>query len=141
MLDIKSILPHREPFLFIDTVKNINTTSITACRKVNGNDFYFKGHYPHNPVTPGVILLETIFQAGALLIAHSCKGDIKGTPVVTRVNNVKFKKIVKPDDDLIIEVQLEEKIAAAYCFNGKIRLNNKIVVSCEYMATLVNEGT
>jgi len=136
-IDIKKLLPHRDPFLFIDSVLFVNETSILATRTVMGDDFYFKGHYPGNPITPGVILLETIFQAGALLIASLLKEkDIQGTPVVTRVTNVKFKNIVRPEDELLIETEVLEKIGGVFRFKGKIKVNSKLAVSCEFMATL-----
>jgi len=135
--DIKKLLPHREPFLFIDSVLRVDETSITAIRQIREDAFYFKGHYPGNPIMPGVLLLEIIFQAGALLIASLVKDqDVVGTPVVTRVTNVKFKKIVRPNDELSIEAEVLENIGGVSRFKGKIKVDGKLAVSCEFMAKL-----
>lgn len=140
MLDIESILPHRPPFLFIDEVVEINNNRIVAKRKISPQEYYFKGHYPGNPVMPGVLTCETMFQAGALLMAEMLDKKTNGVPVVTRVNNVKLKKMLKPGDTMIIEVVFIEKMANAYMFKGKVRSGNEVAASCEFTCTIVSEA-
>lgn len=139
MLDIKSILPHRSPFLFIDEVIETNNNRIVAKRKINPEEYYFKGHYPGNPIMPGVLICETMFQAGALLMAEMLDGKTNGVPVVTRVNNVKLKKMLKPGETMIIEVVFIEKMANAYMFKGKVKSKGTLAASCEFTCTIVSE--
>src|SRR4051812_29672414 len=100
---VKDVLPHREPFLFIDEIVDMTETNILAKSHVRGEDPPFRGHYPHKPIMPGVLLCETVLQAGAYLMASKLDinvTDAKSVPVVSRMNNVKFKRMVKPGDVL-----------------------------------------
>ncbi|MDD2714686.1 MAG: 3-hydroxyacyl-ACP dehydratase FabZ [Candidatus Wallbacteria bacterium] len=133
------ILPHRPPFLFIDEIVSATDTFILAKRKIRADEFFFQGHYPGNPVLPGVLLCEAMFQAGAALLALKLPEMPEGIPAVTRVNNVKFKKLVRPGDELQIEAQFLEKIANAYLFKGKIRVGETIAAACDFTCTVVDE--
>ena len=88
---------------------------------------------------PGVLLCEAIYQTGALLMSKMNFNDSSGFPVVTRTNNLKYKSVVKPLDELIIEVEFLEKFSSAYSFKGKIKVNEKTAVSCDFMCTLLKE--
>jgi len=98
MKPVKEVLPHREPFLFIDEVVDLTDTTIQATSHVRAEDPHFRGHYPNLPIMPGVLLCETVLQAGAYLMATKLALDasMKGAPVVSRMNKVKFKRMVKP---------------------------------------------
>ena len=106
--DIKNILPHREPFLLIDEVTEvIPGKSIKAIKNVEESEYYFKGHFPQNPIMPGVLIVEAIAQAGA--IAVLLLPDYKGKMVLfAGIDKVRFKKIVRPGDKLEIEVELTD---------------------------------
>lgn len=138
MEPITTLLPHRDPFLFVDEIIKKDNHSITTRYLVKENTVFFKGHYPGKPVMPGVLLCEAMFQTGALLMASE-KKLINLIPVVTRANHIRFRKIVKPGDMLTIESELTETIGEAYCFSGKIRMKEKLVASCEFICTLVRE--
>ena len=102
--DIKEIIPHREPFLFIDQINEVIPGQyVSATKKVNGDEYYFKGHFPGNPVMPGVVLIETMAQAGAvsLLLMEEYKGKLV---LFAGIEKARFKRIVKPGD--IIEIKL-----------------------------------
>ena len=73
MKDLKDLIPHREPFLFVDRVLEQSENTIKAERVVKDDEFYFKGHYPGNPILPGVLLCEAMFQAGAILDVINCR--------------------------------------------------------------------
>ena len=137
MNDIKDLIPHREPFLFVDKVVEQTVNCITVERKVSDDEFFFKGHYPGNPIFPGVLLCEAMFQAGAILMSSVSDISDGGVPVVTRADKVKFKKIVKPGDVLTIVAEFTEKMGPAYCFRGKTTVDGKVVASCEFMCALV----
>ncbi len=135
---IQAILPHRDPFLFIDEVLELEPGKrIRARRKVTGREDFFRGHYPDRPIMPGVLLCECVFQAGALLIAaevdmqkHSHK-----VPVVTRIKGAKFRKPVRPGDELEITAEITEQLNEHYYLKGQITCNGK-VASVEFGCTL-----
>ena len=127
--EIKKLIPQREPFLFVDKIVEQSNGKITTSLKLTGEEDFFKGHFPGNPIMPGVLLQEAIFQTGALLMAS---GSNPGLGVVTRVQNAKFKNMVKPLDELIMEVELVETISNASYMKGKTSVNGKVVLSIEF---------
>ena len=136
-------LPHREPFLFIDSVESIDEHGIVALREVSGREDFFRGHYPNNPIMPGVLLCECIFQAGALWIGQHLKLGAeakKATPVVTRIQNVKFRSPVRPGDHLKIFASLVETVSGVYFLKGHIEKAGKKVVTLEFACTLMEGG-
>jgi 3-hydroxyacyl-[acyl-carrier-protein] dehydratase len=140
--EVCEALPHREPFLFIDSVQSIDEHGIVALRQVTGREDFFRGHYPNNPIMPGVLLCECIFQAGALFIGQHLKlGPLakSATPVVTRIQNVKFKSPVRPGDALSISAKLIEIVSGVYFMKGHIEKNNKKIVTLEFACTLMEE--
>jgi 3-hydroxyacyl-[acyl-carrier-protein] dehydratase len=141
MKPIKDVLPHREPFLFIDEILDLTETSIIARSHVRAEDPHFRGHYPNMPVMPGVLLCETVLQAGAYLMAPKLKLDasMKGVPVVSRMNKVKFKRIVRPGDVLEVRADLDRSMMGAHFMNGSISKDGKVVVSLEFAVNLVDE--
>jgi 3-hydroxyacyl-[acyl-carrier-protein] dehydratase len=138
--EILDTIPHREPFLFIDSIQKRDDKGILCFRKVPENEFFFKGHYPGNPIMPGVILCETMFQAGALFLAGSkALKHAKGVPVVTRVRDVKFMKIIRPGDELEIEAILEEILSNVFFMKGSIRCKGKVSARARFACTLIEE--
>lgn len=134
-MDPKELIPQREPFLFVDQVVERDEKRVLTTYKVKGSEDFFKGHFPGNPVMPGVLLQEALFQSGACLLAG--KGDSSGLGVVTRVDNVKFRNMVKPNDELLMEVTLEEVIGNAYMMKGRTRVNGKVVVALDFTCAKV----
>ncbi|MBN1298180.1 MAG: 3-hydroxyacyl-ACP dehydratase FabZ [Actinobacteria bacterium] len=106
--EIEKILPHRDPFLLIDEVTDIIPgKKITAVRYVRQEEYYFKGHFPKNPIMPGVLLLEAIAQAGAVaaLVLPENRGKLI---LFAGIDKARFKRIVRPGDEIIIEVELTD---------------------------------
>ncbi|MBS4955517.1 MAG: 3-hydroxyacyl-ACP dehydratase FabZ [Clostridium sp.] len=103
--EIMEIIPHRYPFLLIDKVIKIEENKITAIKNVTANEYYFQGHFPAEPVMPGVLIIESLAQAGAvaLLIKDEFKGKIA---YFAGINNAKFRRKVVPGDTLRLEVEL-----------------------------------
>jgi 3-hydroxyacyl-[acyl-carrier-protein] dehydratase len=142
MRPIKEVLPHREPFLFIDEIVDMTESKVIAKHHVRGEEPHFLGHYPGKPIMPGVLLCETVLQAGAYLMASRLDRDVQntsGVPVVTRLNNVKFKKMVKPGDVLEVHAELERSIMGAHMMKGSIRCDGKLVASLEFVVMLAGE--
>ena len=103
--EIMDIIPHRYPFLLIDKVIKIEENKITAIKNVTANEHYFLGHFPTEPVMPGVLIIEALAQAGA--VALLSKDEFKGKiAYFAGINNAKFKRKVVPGDTLRLEVEL-----------------------------------
>ncbi|MHC4879515.1 MAG: 3-hydroxyacyl-ACP dehydratase FabZ [Planctomycetota bacterium] len=130
--EIEQLIPHRDPFLWIDEVTSIDDTKITARKQIPEDLDVFRGHYPHFPILPGVLQLEAAFQAGAILIAQTQTVAQGQVPVVTRVNNTKFRNAVRPGDMLDIEVELTETLSNAFFLTGKVSVNGKTTVRLEF---------
>jgi len=133
--EIEALIPHRDPFLWIDEVVDIGESRITARKLVPEDLDVFRGHYPHFPVLPGVLQLEAAFQAGAILIAKTQEVDAGQVPVVTRVNNTKFRNMVRPGDTLDIDVELTERLANAFFLTGKVSVDGRVTVRLEFACT------
>lgn len=132
--DIQDLIPQRPPFLFVDKITDRNESSIHTSFQVTGNEDFFKGHFPGNPIMPGVLLQEALFQSGAALMAGRAGG---GLGVVTRVQNAKFKNMVKPGDLLEMEVVLTDSISNAHFMKGSTKVAGKTVLIIEFAVASV----
>src|SRR5947208_17183000 len=95
---IKTAIPHREPFLLLDEIIEQTENHIVCRKKFTGEEFWYRGHYPDFPLTPGVLLCEAAMQAGAVLLAKVGADNPDLVPVVSRINNVMFKEMVRPEN-------------------------------------------
>ncbi len=136
--DFLQYIPHRPPFLFIDRVLEESDDTIKTEKKIDPKQPFFEGHYPGRPIMPGVLIFESIFQAGAIMMGKriASKGKI---PVLTRVNNIKLKHAVYPGDTMQIEVKLKDLVSTAAYMTGKATVNGKTAVTLEFSAMLVEE--
>ena len=136
--EIEKLIPHRDPFLWIDEVSELTETRLVGSKLVRADLDLFRGHYPRQPILPGVMLCEAAMQAGAVLIASRGDANIDSgkVPVATRLNNVKFRQMVKPGDRLEIEVELTERLADAFFMTGKIRVRGKLAAQLEFACTV-----
>ncbi len=139
MQDFLDTIPHRPPFLFVDRVVASTDESILTQKDVKPDEPFFKGHYPGRPIMPGVLILESVFQTGAILMGKRQQDLGDRIPVVTRVNQVKFKHAVLPGDVMEIEVKLKEWVEPACFLSGRVRVNGKTVVTVDFAVMLVEE--
>ena len=133
-------IPHRPPFLFVDRVIELSDGRIIAERKLQPEEFFFRGHYPQMPLMPGVLMCEAIFQtAGVFMSQKLLKGtDLSGkVPVLTRVESAKFKRMAFPDDTLLLEATFTQKIKDFYFFKGSAKKDGQTLVSIEFVLGLV----
>lgn len=137
--EIKACIPHREPFLWLDEIISVDENSIHARKVVSPELEIFKGHYPDQPILPGVILCEAAMQASAVFIAKSGIVAENKIPVATRLNNTKFRRMVKPGETLDIHVTLSEKLGAAYFFTGKVMVGSATAARMEFAVTATDE--
>lgn len=135
---IKAAIPHREPFLLIDQIVSQEESRIVCRKRFTGEEFWYAGHYPDFPITPGIILCEAAMQAGAVLLARHVGGDTKGVPVATRANNVQFRQMIMPGDSVEIEVELIEWLADAFFMKAKVTAaaTGKLACRFEFACTL-----
>lgn len=133
--EIKACIPHREPFLWLDEVIALDDKSIHARKFISPDAEVFKGHYPGQPIMPGVLLCEAAMQASAVFIAKSGMETGDKIPVATRLNNTKFRRMVKPGETLDIHVTLSEKLGAAYFFTGKVMVGKETAARMEFAVT------
>ena len=131
---ITELIPQRPPFLFVDKVIERSENKITTSLKLTGEEDFFKGHFPGNPIMPGVLLQEALFQSGAALMAGK---EGAGLGVVTRVQNAKFKNMVRPGDELLMEVELTESLANAHYMKGTTKVAGKTVLVIEFTVASV----
>lgn len=133
---IKAAIPHREPFLLIDEIVE-QTEDRIVCRKTfSGDEFWYAGHFPDFPITPGVIMCEASMQAGAVLLAKHAEPGGDTVPVATRADNVKFKKMVLPGDAVEFEVTLNEQLAGAFFLSAKATVDGKVATRFDFACTL-----
>jgi 3-hydroxyacyl-[acyl-carrier-protein] dehydratase len=136
--DFLSYIPHRPPFLFVDRVLEENGDTIKTEKKIDPEEPFFRGHYPDNPIMPGVLIFESIFQAGAIMMGKRIANEGR-IPVLTRVNNIKLKHVVHPGDTMQIEVTLKDLVSTAAYMTGKASVNGKTAVTLEFTAMLIEE--
>lgn len=132
---ILAAIPHRPPMLLVDEIVSRSADEIVCRKTYRQEEFFFQGHYPGFAITPGVILCESAMQCGAILLAAHLEGR-RGAPVATRMNDVKFKQMVRPGDVTLIEVRLIERVADAFFLSAKTTCRGKVAVRFDFACTL-----
>jgi 3-hydroxyacyl-[acyl-carrier-protein] dehydratase len=142
MEPIEKLIPHRPPFLFVDEIIAETDDTLTTRRRVRADEHFFKGHYPGNPIMPGVLICESVFQSGCIFLTKQfvAKGEDLShyTPVLTRITEVKFKNSVKPGDELIIDVKVKDRLGRFMFLSGSVRTaDNRKVLTVDFGVALV----
>ena len=133
--EIKKLLPHRDPFLFIDKVIDTTMEHIVAERFVSPEEPFFKGHFPNFPIMPGVIIVEAMAQTCGILGSHIMKQSAseKSVYLLCGVEKVRFKKKVMPGDTLRFETELVANKRKIWKFNSKAFKGSELVCSAEIL--------
>jgi 3-hydroxyacyl-[acyl-carrier-protein] dehydratase len=142
VLDIHKILkklPHRYPILLVDRVLELEKgKSIKALKNVTINEPFFTGHFPHRPVMPGVLMLEALAQAAALLSFESSGEDLDDNTVVyfVGIDGARFKRVVEPGDQLILEAAIDRARAGIFKYKVRASVDGETAVEAELMCTM-----
>jgi len=133
---IKAAIPHREPFLLIDEIVEQTENHIVCRKRFTGDEFWYPGHYPGFPLTPGVLLLESAMQTGAVLLSSIVAENPDKVPVVSRINNVKFKRMVRPGDTVVLDVTLTEQVSGAFYMSAMVKVVGKAAATFDFTCKL-----
>lgn len=137
LAEIEQAIPHRPPFLLVDEILSREENRIVCAKRLTGDEFWFAGHYPGQPLMPGVLLCEAAMQAGAILLSKFVEEPVsKKVPVATRMNDVRFKKMVRPGDRIELDVELVERLADAFFLKARVSVEGKVAVRFEFACTL-----
>lgn len=137
--EIQKILPHRYPFLLVDRILNIEPKSrAVGIKNVTFNEHFFQGHFPDNPIMPGVLIVEAMAQVSGILAFHS---GAQGKAVYfMSIEKAKFRKPVVPGDQLRFEVNVLQHRNNVWKFSGQAFVNDKAVAEAEFTAMVSEEG-
>jgi len=139
---IKNILPHRPPFLLIDKIIEMTESRVVGVKNVTMNEPFFEGHFPDEPVMPGVLQVEAMAQAGGVLVLSTVPNPQDYTTLFLKIDHVKFRQKVVPGDTLIFDLKLAGPIRRGIChMEGVAYVGHKIVMEAEMMASIVEKGT
>ena len=136
--DIMKILPHRQPMLLVDKIMELSADHVVGVKNVTLNEEFFKGHFPENPVMPGVMLIEAMAQCGGVLVLKTVPDPENYLTYFMKIDGVKFKKMVIPGDTVVFSLVLVTPIRRGIChMKGIAYVNNKPVMEAEMMAQIV----
>jgi 3-hydroxyacyl-[acyl-carrier-protein] dehydratase len=138
--EILNLLPHRYPFLLVDKILEQEENKIVGVKNVTINEPFFQGHFPGHPIMPGVLIIEAMAQTGGVLIfsKEANKGKI---PLFAAIDKARFKKPVRPGDQLIIKVEILKMLRGVAKAKAEAYVDGNLVASAELMFTAVNENS
>jgi 3-hydroxyacyl-[acyl-carrier-protein] dehydratase len=141
-IEIREILeriPHRYPFLLIDRAEDYRPSeSIVGIKCVTFNEDFFQGHFPGNPVMPGVLIVEAMAQTGAVLMSKSLAVDVEGKAIMfMSIDEARFRQPVRPGDVLHLHVEVLKTRGDIFKFKGRALVDGKLVAQCEFAAMVV----
>lgn len=142
MDDILKTIPHRPPFLFIDKIIEVTDDGAVAERTMRAEEPHFAGHYPGNPLMPGVLLCEAVFQTAAVYMMKRFSSEVgtegAKTPVLARIQEAKFKQMVRPGDTVRIETTFKETLGKFHFMRGRVLLNGKAAMTVGFALALLD---
>ena len=137
---IEKTLPHRFPFLLVDKIIHLSDTTIVGIKNVTFNEWFFQGHFPNNPVMPGVLQIEALAQTGGILCINAMKGGQYDTYFL-RIDNCKFKHKVVPGDTMILKMELNQPIRRGICdMKGTVYVGGKVATEADLVAQIVKRN-
>jgi beta-hydroxyacyl-ACP dehydratase FabZ len=140
IMDIMKLLPHRQPMLLVDKIMELSEQHVIGVKNVTLNEEFFKGHFPDNPVMPGVLLIEAMAQCGGVLVLKTVPDPENYLTYFMKMDNVKFKHKVLPGDTLIFKCDLISPIRRGIChMQANAYANGKLVAEAELMAQIAKK--
>lgn len=136
--EINNLIPQSAPFLFLNSIVDHTEHSLVATYSFPETLEIFKGHFPNDPIVPGVYLCECCLQAGAAFLALKNKNKITGKAIVTKMDKVKFKNFVRPNEEFKITVSPIEALENYILMKGSVSINDKIYMSLEFTVGIVS---
>ena len=136
---IQRILPHRYPFLLVDKITHLEMDKkVVGVKSVTVNEPFFPGHFPGQPIMPGVLILEAMAQTGGILLLNSFLDPSQKLVMFMQINNAKFRKPVLPGDQLVMELELINKKSKVAVLSGKAFVDGNLVTEAEFMAAITD---
>ncbi len=137
---IEKTLPHRHPFLFVDKIIEMAANHIVGLKNVTFNEWFFNGHFPNNPVMPGVLQLEALAQTGGIFCINAMPPG-KYDTYFLKINNCKFKKKIFPGDTMLLKMELNEPIRRGLCnMKGTVYVGGQVMTEADMLAQIVRVG-
>ena len=138
--DIKKLIPHREPFLFIDELSVIEKGKIgESFRTFEETEYFFEGHFPNNPIVPGVVIVEAMAQTAGVVVSEDLINKNDQSVLFMSINKAKFRKPVLPNYKIKFYVELLNNIKNVYKFIGKAYFNDSLVAESEFSAMITSK--
>ena len=135
--DIKKLIPHRPPFLFVDTCEIIVPGEHGKSNKYfSENEYFFKGHFPDNPIVPGVIIVEAMAQTAGIVVSYKLRDFEEKSVLFMSVNKAKFRKPILPNEHVVFEVKFINSVRDVYKFEGTCFKDNVKVSEAEFSAMI-----
>ena len=135
--EIKDLIPHRDPFLFVDTCEIITPGQHGKSEKLfSVNEYFFKGHFPNNPIVPGVIIIEAMAQTAGVVVSYKLKEYKEKSVLFMSVNKAKFRKPIFPNENVSFEVKFLNSVRDVYKFEGTCYKGNVKVCEAEFSAMI-----
>ena len=136
--EIKQLLPHRDPFLFLDWCEIIEIGKEgKGYRKFLPDEYFFKGHFPGQPIVPGVVLIESLAQTAGVVVSKSFIDNTERSVLFTSISNAKFRKPVVPHDEIFFEVKIINKVKSIYKFYGEAKRGSEKVCDAIFSAMII----
>jgi UDP-3-O-[3-hydroxymyristoyl] N-acetylglucosamine deacetylase/3-hydroxyacyl-[acyl-carrier-protein] dehydratase len=140
-VEVMKRLPHRAPFLLIDKIIELSKEHVVGVKSVTFNEYFFKGHFPGNPIMPGVLQIEAMAQTGGILALSTVEDEGNWDTYFLKIENAKFKHFVVPGDTILFKMELLAPIRRGICqMRGTAYVGNKIVSEADLTAQIVNRG-
>tara|TARA_B100001093_G_C26001784_1_gene665989 strand:- start:71 stop:505 length:435 start_codon:yes stop_codon:yes gene_type:complete len=138
--DIKKLIPHRKPFLFIEELRVIEKGKIgESFRTFEETEYFFEGHFPNNPIVPGVVIVEAMAQTAGVVVSENLTNNNDQSVLFMSINKAKFRKPVLPNYKIKFYVELINNIKNVYKFMGKAFHNDSLVAESEFSAMITNK--
>jgi len=135
--EIKDLIPHRTPFLFVDKCQIIEPGKKGISeRNFSENEYFFQGHFPNNPIVPGVIIVEAMAQTAGIVVSHQFKDEKDKSVLFMSVNKARFRKPILPNQNIRFEVNFLNKVRDVYKFQGVAFHENTKVAETEFTAMI-----